>query len=181
MKKPDKLRAAMKSGTLVRFSRRFEDSFTTGYVLAVRPKWFMLLLIDDRVRFNGYSVLRIADTSKLQRDPFSEFVGSVLKKRKQKKPRVPQVDLSSTEKLLSSIAGQFSLVTIHTERIDPSVCYIGRIRAIAKGELSLLKIRPGAVWDRKATTYRLSDITRVDVGGDYEDALYIVGGEPPLG
>jgi len=46
--------------------------------------------------------------------------------------------------------------------------------------VSLLEIGPDAVWDDKPETYRLSEITRVDFGGDYEGALHLVGGSPRI-
>ena len=55
---------------------------------------------------------------------------------------------------------------------------IGRVVSIVSGKLSLLEIEPGAVWEETPTRYSLEEITRVDFGGDYEDALYLVGGEP---
>ena len=39
-----------------------------------------------------------------------------------------------------------------------------------------LEINPDATWDEKPNEYKLSEITRVDFGGDYEKALYLVGG-----
>jgi hypothetical protein len=47
--------------------------------------------------------------------------------------------------------------------------------------MSLLEINPDATWDDTPSEYRLSEITRVNFGGDYEDALYLVGGSPPRG
>ena len=45
----------------------------------------------------------------------------------------------------------------------------------------LLEINPDASWDAEPREYRLRDITRVDFGGDYEDALHLVGGWPDAG
>jgi len=47
-------------------------------------------------------------------------------------------------------------------------------RWIAKTDLSVRA--PGAEWDVELETYRLSEITRIDFGGDYEDALNLYGG-----
>jgi hypothetical protein len=47
--------------------------------------------------------------------------------------------------------------------------------------VSLLEIGPDAAWDNESETYRLSEITRVDFGGDYEEALHLVGGSPKTG
>ena len=71
------------------------------------------------------------------------------------------------------------LVTIHREQKDAEMCSIGRIVGIDRDRVSLLEINPDATWEKKPTDYRLSEITRVNFGGDYEDALAIVGGGPP--
>ena len=56
------------------------------------------------------------------------------------------------------------------------MCWIGRVVGIDRGRVTLLEIRPDATWKRKPTEYRLSEITRVNFGGDYEDALALVSG-----
>ena len=69
-------------------------------------------------------------------------------------------------------------MTIHTEKGDPDICWIGRILNVNRGCVSLLEINPDATWDKRPTKHRLNEITRVNFGGDYEDALHLVGGEP---
>jgi hypothetical protein len=44
--------------------------------------------------------------------------------------------------------------------------------------VSLLEINPDAIWDDNPTEFKLSEITRVNFGGDYENALFLVGGDP---
>jgi hypothetical protein len=72
----------------------------------------------------------------------------------------------------------FPLLTIHRERVDPDVCWIGKIEDIRQGQVSLLEINPDAKWDRKPTSYSLSEITTIEFGGEYERALHLVGGSP---
>ena len=64
--------------------------------------------------------------------------------------------------------------------MDPDVCWIGRETRVGETKVSILYIDPDAKWDEAPTEYRFSRITRVDFGGDYEDALYLVGGEPAV-
>jgi hypothetical protein len=73
----------------------------------------------------------------------------------------------------------FPLVTIHREKIKPNVCWIGQVVQVRRGRLSLLEIGPDAKWDEEPTEYKVDEITRVDFGGGYEDALRLVGGKPP--
>jgi hypothetical protein len=110
-------------------------------------------------------------------DPYGAFAEAALKKRGErvKKPRVSVKDIT---KLLTSANRAFALVTIHREKVDPDVCWIGRIVRVEHGRVSLLKIEPGAIWDDEPTDYDLNEITRVSFGGNYEEALYLIGGDP---
>ena len=69
-------------------------------------------------------------------------------------------------------------MTVQREQVDPDVCWIGRILRVELGRVSLLEITPDATWEEKPESYRLSEITRVSFGADYESALHLVGGDP---
>jgi hypothetical protein len=71
------------------------------------------------------------------------------------------------------------LVTIHRERVDRGVCWIGRVIGVDRGCVKLLEIRPDATWNDEPEVYRLSEITRIDFGGGYAEALKLVGGLGP--
>lgn len=177
----ESLEEAARRRQLIRFRRRFEDHRIAGYVLDVGPKFFLLALVSDRIRFDGYECLRVSDVSRIEIPTPStlEFVETALRKRRERLGRKPRIDLSDIDRILLSANRLFPLVTIHREKADPDVCWIGRIRGIDRGRVSLLEINPDATWDEEPTGHRIADITRVDFAGDYEDALYLVGGEPP--
>ena len=170
------LQRARQARRLVRFSRRFEDSVVRGYVLDVGPRFFLLALVSDGIWFDGFECFRIGDVRDLRSDPYGRFAEAALKRRREPFPRTPRVRLSSVEELLLSAGRVFPLVTIHREQVDPRVCWIGRVVRIDDGRVFLLEIKPDATWDKKPTAYRLSEITRVNFGGDYEEALALVGG-----
>ena len=168
----------MRSRQFVRFYRRFEDTCIRGYVLDIGPEFFLLSLVSDRVRFDGFECFRISDLKNLRPDPYAEFAKAALRKRGERKPKKPHISMANVGALLVSASHVFPLVTIHRERIEPDICHIGRVLKVRNGRLSLLEIDPDAKWDCSAKEYRISEITRVNFGGDYEDALHIVGGEP---
>ena len=64
--------------------------------------------------------------------------------------------------------------------VEPKVCWIGRVVDVNGSSVTLFEINPDARWSRRPTVCRLSEITRVDFGGDYEDARHLVGGNPPV-
>ncbi|MBC7851905.1 MAG: hypothetical protein IAF94_00570 [Pirellulaceae bacterium] len=136
-------------------------------------------VVSDRIWFDGFECFQISDVSDVAPDPRADFVETALKKRGERLTKKPQVNVASIEDLLQTAGRAFPLVTIHRERHDPDICQIGHVETVSSGRVSLLEIDPDATWDDEPTEYRLSEITRVNFGGDYENALHLVGGDPP--
>jgi len=170
------LQAALSARKFVRLTRRFEQGQIRGYVLAIERSHFLLALVDDRVRFAGFECLRIKDLESIEEDPYAAFAEAALKKRGLRRPRMPHLDMSSIRSVVESAGAAFPLVVIHREENDPDVCHIGQVVAVSRTQLALLEIGPDAKWDADATAYALREITRVSFGGDYENALFLVGG-----
>jgi hypothetical protein len=171
-----KLAAALHSKTLVKFTRPFEDGSVNGYVLDIGPRWFLVAILGDGIRFNGFQCFRLSDVRELQvPHPYAAFAEAALRKKSERLPKKPRVSVRNVEELLLSANRAFPLVTIHRERVDPGVCEIGRVVHVGARQLSLLEINPDASWDAEPKQYRLSDITRVGFAGEYEEALHLVG------
>jgi hypothetical protein len=172
------LATALRDKTLVKFIRPFEDGGVHGYVLDIGPRWFLLALVGDGIRFNGFQCFRLSDVRKLHvPHPYASFAEAALKKRGECLPKKPRISVASVEELLLSASREFPLVTIHREKVDADVCEIGRVVQVTDGRVSLLEINPDATWEAEPNTYRLRDITRIDFGGEYEEALQLVGGQ----
>ena len=78
-----------------------------------------------------------------------------------------------------SVQKESSLVTIYRETVKPDTCWIGKITKMTEREVSMLEIGPDAEWRDKPTTFKLKEITEIDFGGGYEEALSLVGGAAP--
>jgi hypothetical protein len=167
------------SKVLVQFTRRLEQESVMGYVLATGPRFFLLALVDENIRFNGFQCLRLQDVRNLEVPArYATFVEAALKLRGQKRPRTPRISVQSIQELLQTAGRLFPIVTIHREQVAPDVCHIGRVLSASESEVSLLEIGPDACWEDEALSYRTKQITRVDLGGDYEQALTLVAGFP---
>jgi hypothetical protein len=175
-----KLVEALCNKSLVKFWSPYESGSTHGYVLDIGPRFFLLGLVSDEIRFDGFQCLRLSDVRRLRvPDPYSDFTVAALHKRGETIKRKPNINLQSLPELLWSANRLFPLVTINRERVKPDTCEIGRVMDIGKTHVSLLEIGPDAVWEEDPTEIPLREITRVDFGGGYEDALHLVGGRPP--
>ena len=167
---------------LVKFYVPFEEGSTSGYALDVGPRFFLLALVDERIRFNGFQCLRLQDVRRLQTPAtYAAFKEAALAIRGERVPDKPSVCLDSIEQILLTASRAFPLVCINREKTDPSVCEIGRVVGVGRDKVTLLKIDPDAVWDYETQKYKLGEITRVDFGGGYEEALILAGGEPETG
>lgn len=172
------LKDARRQQTLLRITRRYEKFPIRGYVTDIGPKFFALQLVSDRIWFDGFECFRIADVKEIKVDPYARFAEAALKKRGESKSKKSGVNVRDIRSILQSANRVFPLITLHREAVDSTVCQIGRVAEIKRDKVSLLEIRPNATWRSQPDEYRLSEITRVSVGGDYEDALHIVGGNP---
>src|ERR1700756_1064464 len=83
---------------LVEFTRPVEDGSVVGYVLATGPRFFLLALVEDNARFNGFQCLRLQDVRNL-RVPANHaaFIEAALKLRGERRPRIPAVRVDSVQ------------------------------------------------------------------------------------
>jgi hypothetical protein len=173
------LRDAQNNKKVIRCTDRFNPGWFHGYVLAVGAKEFLIAIVDDAMRLNGFECHQISNIKTIKPDPYAAFVEAALRARTLKPPRKAPIAGDSIRTWLPNANTAFPLVTIHVERIKSDVCYIGRIVSMADDVLQLQKIEPGAKWYRTTERFRWKDITRIGFGQAYESALHLVGGNPP--
>ncbi len=158
--------------------RRFESSWIQGYVVDIGPKWFLFNLVTDRIHFDGFECFRLEDIQRVRPAPYAKFVETALQKRNEERPPRPAVNLEDIDRLLLTAGRAFPLVAVHLEEVKRGACWIGKVQSIKRPNLLLLEINPDATWDEEPREHSIDDITRVNFGGEYENALYLVGGEP---
>ena len=165
-----------KQGCVVRVYREeVEDGWFTGYIVATGPEFFALEIIDDGIRFDGFTCMRYAEVSDCDVPaPHAEFHEAALRLRGLTRASKFEPDVSDLASLLRTAAEAYPLVTIHLEIEDPDCCYIGKVGEVSYDKVEMQTIAPGARWDEEIYEYDLDEITRVDFGGAYEDALWIV-------
>src|SRR5688500_16847152 len=106
--KATNLHAALRDKTLVKFTRPFEEGSVNGYVLDIGPRWFLLALVGDGIRFNGFQCFRRADGRALQvPHPYAAFAEAAWRKRGERLPKKPRVSVASVEALLRSANRSF--------------------------------------------------------------------------
>lgn len=169
---------ALTQGAQVRVTREgLEDGWADGFLMGTGPDFFAIQLLDHGIRLDGFSCMRYADVTSIDAPPpYSAFHDRVLAMRGQVPARSFSVDLSSVSALIRTAGAAYPIVTIHLESQDPDCCYIGKVMSVDEEAVAIRSIDPGGTWEDGADAYSLSEITRVDFGGAYEEAL-VLGGE----
>lgn len=173
----ERLAAAHDEQDLVRLERRDDFDDLEGYVVDLGERWFTFAVLDPAIVLDGHAFLRIQDLDRVRGRHNADMVRQALTHREQWPPAPPpvQVDLTDSRRLLESLSTQ-PVVTIHPEDDNPDVCFIGAPSGLGDRSLRLLEVTPRGVWNARPTKHRIDAITRVEIGGQYEQALSVVAG-----
>lgn len=171
----------MSQKAIVRVERTaLEEGYLEGRALAVSSGIFVLAIVDNDIRPNGFSALRCSDVTRLECPaPYAEFLEAALCARSAKLEDLRLPAKLSWHVVVKTAMRRYPLVGIHTEMIRPGVCYIGRVTNWTSRGATLRTIGPNARWRSTSKVILLDDITRIDFGCSYQEALALVGGLPP--
>jgi hypothetical protein len=153
------VRSAIKSaGRTMGFIVGFSDDLILFHVLGT-----------DTFRLNGYTAIRTKDV-KDYRDFNKDKFWQNRAARQILPVRPAGISLTSVPELLASISKRYPLITIHPERTRPGTCYIGPILSMTEATFTIDNLDCNAEWTGPRRL-KFSDVTRIDFGGGYEEAL----------
>lgn len=166
---------------VVDFKRpKLDDDEVRGFVLDYSDSFTLLNVLDYDFYLNGFTVIRNSDITRYRTyDKDDYFLNMALRLKSIKPARKPKINLSNWESVLRTAQKLFPLLTIRREAISKDVCYIGKLVSVTNKTFTLYDIDPDANWDRPHQR-KLADLTKVDFGRGYEDALWRVAKEENL-
>jgi hypothetical protein len=65
-RKKSQLALALRDKLLVRFASALDRGTVSGYVLDIGPQFFLIALVSDGIRFNGFQCYRLSDVRRLR-------------------------------------------------------------------------------------------------------------------
>ncbi|KJZ10696.1 MAG: hypothetical protein ACPGUE_18455 [Marinomonas sp.] len=150
------------------------DNWSDGFIIDANEEMVLLQLVDDSIRLNGYQILFLEDISDFVHPaPFNDFQKKVLELREEEAQN-PEIELGDLSQILLDISEDFGLVTLHREELESDSCEIGRVVKADEVSFELEEIGSDARWFDETYEYDLYDITRIEFGGAYEEALLLV-------
>ena len=157
---------------LVKINREpIDEQPLEGFLLERTKELLLLNLIStDVVCLNGYVVVRWRDVRKLKVQREDALMSRALRLKKIAASEPSRISIAGWPELLESLTREFPLFTIHQEWLDSDVCFVGRLATMSASTFGLKEIDPDSRW-RGSRPYKFKDLTKVDFGGGYENAL----------
>jgi hypothetical protein len=177
-----RLRKAQRRRDLVTLPRRHDgqDPPVEGFVVGSSKAWVLLARVSDGLEPDGWTAVRVKDLRGLRVRPGAAgLTGRALKARGQWPPVAPRrVDLSEVAALVRSVDARTPLFTVHVERDRPDALWLGVADRLTRRALRLRTVGPRAKWAGHQDFW-LKDLTRIDFGTTYAEAVHLVGGDAP--
>jgi hypothetical protein len=168
------LRRARAAGEFVQIERSIPQAdLVIGYVVAVGTRWALVSVVSDGAP-NGWVAVRVEDIVTVDQAAGGRFVQRGLASQAAWPAAAPSNALAlsgSVQALVMSAASAFPVLTLYVERQDPACIIVGRPAGWAEGYLLWQEMNLSAAWDEGASSWDPAQITRLDVGGQYVDAL----------
>lgn len=186
MPKPKKLKRLEATQSLVRIERKFRKRADTidGVISGVGREWVVVETLADGVHFDGWTALRVADIGAIKLA--SKSSQRFLARAKAKLPAAPPMPhlladaiAADTSDSLFALLSSHQMVGVYIEREDPDLLFIGCFDGADKKDIALQQIDPQGVWSHDSSLFRRREITRVSIGGRYQNALEEFGEARP--
>ena len=151
-----------------------------GFVVGIGAKWVAIANLGSGIHLDGWCLLRIKDIQSVYFEPEPDcFEVKALQAREEWPPVAPPIDLDSSVGVITSTSAATVMLSVHVEFDRPDICWVGSITAVNQETFELLEVSTRASWNRGPRPVDFDDLTRVDFGAGYEEALSLVAGPPP--
>jgi len=152
------------------FTDMFEESFY-GFIKQFNKDFLLLEHYNDDGLYNGIIVFRRSDITRIKWDnneinSTRKFLNKHLDGKK-----ISAIKIDSIQTILKTINKTYKHVTISIQNIDNGMCIIGEIKEIDKSTIVIHEFGTKKTLDRGTIMFSISDITRVDAGGIYENTI----------
>lgn len=151
-----------------------------GFVVGIGKKWVVIQRVMLRCDFDGWQLFRLKDVQAVSMDPDPEcFEVRALKTRTLWPPSAPELSLDDAVGVIETVSSSSTMVSVYDEFDNPDVLWVGAVASVDESRLRLLEVDHSGEWGRKPRSFDPADVTRLDFGGRYEEALSLAAGPLP--
>ncbi len=151
---------------------RLDDESITGIIADFSSEFMLLNCLTEKGENAGISVFYIEDITRIRAKGNIRQSLKDLSQRNKTRFKSYKINLTSINTVLSSVQESFGYVSLSTEEIlQDQECFIGSIKHEDKDWIALNSFGTMSNRDIKQLILKKDDITCVDAGGKYENAI----------
>lgn len=174
--KPSKVRQrlaqSLDSGRIATAVRgAFEIAMTDGYVIALTNDWVVMHTLDAGIYLDEIVMLRIEDVAQVwfrDDDAYHRRATAALGES------VASFDCNanaSAADLIEAASAWADIFATHFEVLDGEPFFIGRLIKLRNKSFDMHYLGRDGVWAREVERWKYRDVTRIELGGRYLNAL----------
>lgn len=142
-----------------------------GFILDFNDDFLLLETFDDDCNYDGLSIFFRHNITRIRWGGNEISSNARLIDSTKRLTSKPSIDLTSIESIIRSSHKVYGHITIHIQDIDKDVCFIGQVHEMDDASIVIHEFGTKLSLDRKFILLSLDDITKIDVGGQYERKL----------
>jgi hypothetical protein len=152
------------------YTDHFNESLY-GFVRDFNDEFLLLEHYNDDGLYNGIIILRRQDITRIRWD--NNDINSISKilQRHEHIEQLADINIDSIENILNSVNKAFNHINIKIQNIEPDWSIIGQVQDMDKKTIIIKEFGTMKSLDRATLMLSISDITRIDAGGIYENNL----------
>lgn len=151
------------------YTDHFDESLY-GFISDFNDDFLLLEHYNEDGFYNGIIIFRRLDITRLKWD--NNNINSTFKLIERHKPsELASIKIDTIENILKTVEVTFKHVNIHVQNIDSDWAIIGQIQGIDNETVVFKEFGTMSTLDRGMLMISVTDITRIDAGGLYENNL----------
>ena len=158
------------------FTDMFEESFY-GFIRQFNKDFLLLEHYNNDGLYNGIIVFRRSDITRIKWDNNEINSARNLLNAHPDEKKIAAIKIDSIQSVLETIDKTYKHITVNIQNIDNGMCIIGEIKEMDKSTIVVHEFGPKKSLDRGTCMFSISDITRVDAGGIYENGILKTNGK----
>ncbi|MDT9592633.1 hypothetical protein RDV89_06125 [Nocardioides zeae] len=167
-----RLASSLSEGRIVTVVRDGLDlERTDGLVVALADDWVVVHELSDGVHLDTVVALRLNEVSRIWFRDDDAYHHRALQGLGRKPAVFSCADDVDAAGLLALAADKADLVSIHFEELDDEPLALGRLLELRTKKFTLHYLGRDGVWAPQTEDWRFRDVTRIEIGGRYLDAL----------
>jgi len=169
----DQLQEALDNEVFVEIYRDDLDcgESESGYVAHLSEGFVSLIKFTSAGYYDGLIIMDVDDITRVRIGGTKLESQEKLVEKNATIPDMPEFEMSSLEEIIEQVGEHYECVTVFIEDIDEDICFVGEVVEIDEDYLVLNEYGTMSRLDRNTGVFRMDDITRVDVDGQYEKNL----------